>query len=1277
MQKADFLPRTTGLIENKSHGKDTNISEKNKGNDENIRSQTLQNNPPQESDRSQTVREPAIDTQLNWKHETDVISNLPEGEGLPSQPDGSMTFVERILSEQKGITFMGEKLTGKAEIKSTQDIAFLFKNLESAASENVFCVLHQADGKYCVLYLSTGTASKSFVDIKQIEAAVRETGAVSVSLVHNHPSGSLVASREDYILHSAMYQTVSVKVNPSVIINLNSGKYAVFDLSGSDETEKKTQEGKFQEAGVYQFDRLKLYENGQERYTITTPQQIAGFLSRHKRGTVDKIQLLVLDSKNRITRYVLLDANLSGKDLISSIVGEAGKHGEKVVLVSNAMFHPDMTLQLQETLAMAGVTLLDELTVKQDKGIINSYVSAREEGLLGDTQGRYGQVHDSAGTPGGNTPKINPGESILDYAARVSEWNREQANTKNASPGRTNERSPGKKPEPYPGEPILEYVNRLSAWNREQQANAAKQTVVERSRNNEQEREREKKKLDGRALVRPVRDAIIDRRMELNKANYETNLFVHRLEQSLTKAEREAIPFIIEVNGMPESLRKLRPDLAAIVDAPGERVKKAVEEIRGRFDAMWENIRNNTDDYGVGYLSDYITHMWDFKKSPPEAVRMFSVTRNRYLNERTIPSLRTGMESGLVPKTMDVADIIRRYETHAHEVIENSKLINLLKWMGKDGDPFLIEKEQAPSRFVEINNDALAKYRVNPDIRQAIQAVFGQNRMGDSDSNLEKVWRAYEAISGLMKKTLLSLSLFHHGALTETSIASSGLAGTGKAVWNMFSSTPPAFKNPELSRDAVAHGVQLGASSDIPVDEIRNATAKIRKFMEDRKIPVVKELAQALDWANAKWDKALWEYLHDGFKVYGYERLAAGVRERAIGNGIDGATLEKQLREVSQLINDVYGGQHWDVLGVTPMQERILRAFLLSPDWTISSIRQALAPTGIGSLYNDDVFWQRMFKNDPVMNVRKRLGVMFWLRAALYFGIGMNVLNWIFRKQDEDDEKERAVAEDRKSRYDGEGALKLWKDYTMAGNAPGHQTHLFTGRYDDGTERYLRWGKQFRELPELLLDDSGFSFPKPMLKKVGGKANPLLNLGSQAFTGKSLGGFENRELSGAKGWGYSQALLGAILKSFLPFSVSGGMRNDKEFTPSDLIMPSSKGMSPSKTIELYVKGLENEDYDYIRDVYVGAQRNGLNAYDLFKSALQISKSRTTRGILKGITTVEKAEKAIKDAEARGDSAAVNRLYNRLDQLLDTADEENDTSFEDVLEKLEDEGLLNK
>ncbi|MDR0619706.1 MAG: DUF3945 domain-containing protein [Bacteroidales bacterium] len=334
----------------------------------------------------QGIVESPVDTQLHWTHPTAAISLFPQDKGLPQQKDDGMTAVEHILSEQKNITFVGESLTGKVKIKTAQDIAFLFKNLESAASENVFAVLHKKDGTYTVLYISTGTGTQSLVDIKQIVAAANELDATAVTLVHNHPSGSLNASKHDYAIHARLEKAFSgtnIEVHDSIIINTDSGQFSVFNSLVIDNIDKQKDDKKeIVEAKVYQFDRRKLYIPTHQLTQIATSKDVAIFLSCQKRGAAGKFQAIVLDSGNHITRYFFIDENLPYETLKNKLIVEAGKHGNKIILTSNGKINQSRINALKTGLNSAMIDILDVLVIKQNKDILNNYISLQEAGML-------------------------------------------------------------------------------------------------------------------------------------------------------------------------------------------------------------------------------------------------------------------------------------------------------------------------------------------------------------------------------------------------------------------------------------------------------------------------------------------------------------------------------------------------------------------------------------------------------------------------------------------------------------------------------------------------------------------------------------------------------------------------------------------------------------------------------------------------------------------------------------------------------------------------------
>lgn len=104
---------------------------------------------------------------------------------------GETCNVERRYEESRQFSF-----TGKERIESMDDVAYIFKQLETAAVENAFVVLVK-DGRPTVLHVGMGGYAQTSVDIRQAMAAYVETQPDAVYFVHNHPSGNLKASRED------------------------------------------------------------------------------------------------------------------------------------------------------------------------------------------------------------------------------------------------------------------------------------------------------------------------------------------------------------------------------------------------------------------------------------------------------------------------------------------------------------------------------------------------------------------------------------------------------------------------------------------------------------------------------------------------------------------------------------------------------------------------------------------------------------------------------------------------------------------------------------------------------------------------------------------------------------------------------------------------------------------------------------------------------------------------------------------------------------------------
>ena len=313
----------------------------------------------------------------------------------PTTDDGNVTYVERLISE-RGVTFLGEKLTGPPTIRTSADIAYLFKNLESATSENAFAVLISETGEYKVLYLGTGATTGVIIDSKLIVAAAKEFGAKRVVVVHNHPSGNLKPSGADMAfdrnIMSAL-ESMDIDLDPSIIIDLDSGEFTVF--AGENVDYKKYRKEDYgtdvpvEDKTIYQFEKKKLYVPASERTTVKNSADIAEYLSKMKRGTTPKLHVMILDRSLHINRYLLYDETISNEELIAGLLYEVGKHGEMVALASNTRMSPGLLVDLAAKLKKVDSDIIDFIQIKQRDDIINNYMSYGDEGLISEPKVSY------------------------------------------------------------------------------------------------------------------------------------------------------------------------------------------------------------------------------------------------------------------------------------------------------------------------------------------------------------------------------------------------------------------------------------------------------------------------------------------------------------------------------------------------------------------------------------------------------------------------------------------------------------------------------------------------------------------------------------------------------------------------------------------------------------------------------------------------------------------------------------------------------------------------
>lgn len=742
-------------------------------------------------------------------------------------------------------------------------------------------------------------------------------------------------------------------------------------------------------------------------------------------------------------------------------------------------------------------------------------------------------------------------------------------------------------------------------------------------------------------------------------------------------------------------------------------MKAAIDSIRDWYNYTYDWLRDNhTLREDTGYNADYVNHIWDKEKSDKQAYAMYVENRQRTKspNEkpRTISTLMEGISVGLVPKTTDITKMMAYYSRSNIEAWVNKTMLQELSGLNvikrnEDGEiissdpllsstpPFNLEQYQyfeipgvGP---VWVYNESPNDIKVKNPITGNEYVLYSEASAGDrfgvvfETYQSSRFWKWLDRLASTLKKLELGFSGFHAGALTEVYMVQNLIEyGPKKALAYfmkyIFADTLkdhqlPCFANPQDFQEAATHGVKFGATNDYAAadvqnmfDNFRDTLGKIQEKLENGNfvskagatvsLPF-KIASQLLSLINKGMDRALWDFLHDGLKLATYRLRADKTMERAKKYGWTDEQLSKALDEDGQFVNDMFGGQHWDILGVSKKKLRIAGRFLLSPDWNASTTRHFLALTGFGSVWNEATFenFKEYYKHLwAAARGKGELTPEDWGRfsrqksALLCYGLGFmvfyegiaNGISAAFRALDE--EKERKKAEEiRKTNPSYKSMYELaypdgmkWYDYLMRGNSLGQQSKIFLGRYADGTEMYIRHGKQFREIPEYFFNEKGeFEIPGPFVNRLVGKANPLIRMGLDDYNYLSpyRASHSDKELQrkygklvGNESLGKTIGLLHKNALYAFPFLIPS--QENKEFKAVDFFFPSSKGFSPWKAQSYFKDFILSGDMEGVVMTYQSCQRNGIDAEAQIKAAIGSVKALESAEMNDGVTSLQVA-----------------------------------------------------
>lgn len=726
-----------------------------------------------------------------------------------------------------------------------------------------------------------------------------------------------------------------------------------------------------------------------------------------------------------------------------------------------------------------------------------------------------------------------------------------------------------------------------------------------------------------------------------------------------------------------------------------EEMQSLLDKIREWYDKTFTWLKDShTVREDIGYTNDYVNHRWDKKKSDDKAYADLVEGRQRTKspNEkpRKVSTYMEGVDAGLVPKTTDITDLLAYYSQSNIEAFANKTFLQELSGINviernKDGE---ITSSMPLLTSIQPKEMMVDENKYTPYVVPGINTVwvYNQGKIFNKSAEdwfnaafgtvkLPKVLKGVKNAMSIAKTLELGFSGFHAGALTEVyAVQNSAEFGPAKAMAYfmkyLITDTAknhqlPAFANPDVFKEAAKHLVKFGSASDYATADIENLYEKVHSYVARLHSKLVEgnvamkagssvtfplEVAtELLKMSQKGLDVALWSYLHDGLKLATYQLRAERTRERAKKLNWNEDMLNKALDEDGQFVNDMFGGQHFDVLGLSKKMQTILDFIFLSKDWLISTTRHALSIFGYGSIWNEASIKNfmeyykhvlgkgEMTKEDYLRLSRSKSGLLCY---GIGFMIGYEglsqLVNAAMRAWDEEKQKEKAD-EIRKTNPNYKSPYELaypngmhWYDYLMRGNSLGQQSKIFMGRYADGTEMYIRHGKQFREIPELFFDaKDNFAIPGPMVRRMYGKASPLLRGMIDTSKWYLSPDYGDKEMQ--RKYGENLGLIPKLGSYYVPFAVP--TQKDKEFKMLDLVFPSSKGFSRYKAQDYFKTFIMSEDKQGLAMTYNACVQNGIDPEVQLKAAISSVKALEASEMSDGVTSLQEASKRFDAAKS--------------------------------------------
>lgn len=772
------------------------------------------------------------------------------------------------------------------------------------------------------------------------------------------------------------------------------------------------------------------------------------------------------------------------------------------------------------------------------------------------------------------------------------------------------------------------------------------------------------------------------RREQIQTGIFESEANMLDIVKNLSKAEKEALPYIREGMKYPEYLETIgRKDLIKHVKNPSPRLQESIAKVGEIYDSAWKLMEANKDVFDLKhYVEGYVSHIWNIPKGvgKNKIINYFRVN-DPFLKRRILPTLEEGIKLGMKPKTTNIVDILRKYHKYMHEVLANREFVDLLRGGIDDaGRPLLVIRAELKgldpkldlTDYTEMTHGIFGKDKiayVHPDIASDVNYIIATEKVGKGIPS--KLGNAYDSVNSVMKHSQLAISMFHPMALTESAVGFvNPFMATGahfRAMWRAIRKKNSIIYDPKkfpLAKKGMQRGVNFNPSPDYMINSIE----KILRGIE-AKGGVAKVGVGVPKYIYETFNRYLWDNLYNMYKLWAFEKLSTRAVKmlrkdtiKRFGREPFPGEIVSIEREAANMTNDCFGGQHWDffkVLRNKDMQKWAQRV-MLAPDWALSVGRQAgIVPRGAyKKLMGEKMIHGgktlegfRMAESGKFLG---KAGLHYWSRVIIYNTMLLQALNLATTK-----------------------LIKGKSNFTWENEPndkfPYNMVRVFIGKgkvgknIEGGENIYARAGKQYTEVIRY--------FTEPV-KTFGAKSAPLMRMAYKQATGKEVLSDWNTEIAHDKSfWTRMRVMAG----DFMPFSLKA-VYSGRGRPPLMTAWPVSAGSSQYKVEKDFKRAYkkygwrEDEPIEKadkraeklaveIENITKEAENNGIDWIPLLKTANRDFFNQTDRGNwrqmkiarkqLLEMPTVEEKIQHIDTMRADGDleEGQAQALVNEIEQ----------------------------